>query len=48
MNLKLTTELKMYLQAIGAKGLDSIDLAENKKKWRTDLNTVVKFGEFIE
>jgi len=26
MNLKLTTELKMYLQATGAKGLDCIDL----------------------
>jgi len=38
----------MYLQARGAKGLDWIDLAEDKNKWRAVVNTVMKFGEFIE
>jgi len=47
MNLKLTTDLTMYLQAIGAKGLDWIDLAEDKYKWRGVVNTVMKFGELL-
>jgi hypothetical protein len=48
MNLKLTTDLTVYLQAIGAKGLEWIDLAEDKNKWRAVVNTVMKFGECIE
>jgi hypothetical protein len=48
MNLKLTTEFKIYLQAIGANGLDRIDLAENNNKWRAVVNTVMKFGELLE
>jgi hypothetical protein len=38
----------MCLQAIGANGLDWIDLAVDKNKWRAVVNTVMKFGEFIE
>jgi hypothetical protein len=48
MNLKLTTDLTMFLQAIGAKCLDWIDLVEDKNKWRAVVNRVMKFGEFIE
>jgi hypothetical protein len=32
MNLKLIADLTMYLQAIGAEGLDWIDLAKDKNK----------------
>jgi hypothetical protein len=35
----------MYLQEIGGKDLDHIDLAENNNKWRAVVNTVMKFGE---
>jgi hypothetical protein len=38
----------MYLQAIGAESLDWIDLVRDKNKWRAVVNTVMKFGEFIE
>jgi len=48
MNLKLTTDLTMYLQAIGMTGLDCTDLAEDKNKLRAVVYTAMKFGEFLE
>jgi hypothetical protein len=38
---KWEDNIKMYLEEVGFDGLDWIDLAQNRDRWRTFVNTVM-------
>jgi hypothetical protein len=46
--------IKMYLQEVGCRGMDWIDVAQDKYRWRALVNAVmnirgyIKCGEFLD
>jgi hypothetical protein len=39
--------IKMGLHEVGCGGLDWIDLAQDRDRWRSLVNAVMKLGEFL-
>jgi hypothetical protein len=50
----LEDNIKMDLQEVGWRGMDSIDLAQDKDRWQTLVNAVmylrgfIKYGAFLD